>query len=519
MMSIIFLQRLITYGPAIISGILLILCFPTIDLFLIAWIALVPFLLSLYDKKPKQAFKAGIFLGMPYFFGTLYWIYHSINHYGGISLVTSIAIVILLCFYLSLYIGIFAFLFSITIRNTKLPALLVAPVFWVVLEFLRSYLFTGFPWSSIGYTQYKFLTVIQIADITGIYGISFLVVAVNGALADIFLIKRRTKDMPLFPLSQTVIGLVVLLVFTLATIIYGQIRLREERPGNQFKASIIQGNIEQDKKWEPSYQNTVIEIYKDLSLKAISSSPSIIIWPETAVPFFFETDRVYTKELVDFQNQLNTYLLFGSVLIKGKTDERYLLSNSAVLLDKAGKVDYMYDKIHLVPFGEYVPLQKILFFLNKLVVGIGDYTRGDHYLRAETPFGDFAPLICYEIIFPGLVRKFYSNGGDFIVNITNDAWFGRTTGPFQHFSMTVFRAIENRKPVIRAANTGISGFIDSNGRIISKTNLFQMAVLTRDITTDSTGSFYAKYGDLFSYIWVVFSIVLLTNLFGKIRKK
>jgi apolipoprotein N-acyltransferase len=519
MMSIIFLQRLITYGPAIISGILLILCFPTIDLFLIAWIALVPFLLSLYDKKPKQAFKAGIFLGMPYFFGTLYWIYHSINHYGGISLVTSIAIVILLCFYLSLYIGIFAFLFSITIRNTKLPALLIAPVFWVVLEFLRSYLFTGFPWSSIGYTQYKFLTVIQIADITGIYGISFLVVAVNGALADIFLIKRRTKDMPLFPLSQTVIGLVVLLVFTLATIIYGQIRLREERPGNRFKASIIQGNIEQDKKWEPSYQNAVIEIYNDLSLKAISSSPSIIIWPETAVPFFFETDRVYTKELVDFQNQLNTYLLFGSVLIKGKTDERYLLSNSAVLLDKAGKVDYMYDKIHLVPFGEYVPLQKILFFLNKLVVGIGDYTRGDQYLRAETPFGDFAPLICYEIIFPGLVRKFYSNGGDFIVNITNDAWFGRTTGPFQHFSMTVFRAIENRKPVIRAANTGISGFIDSNGRIISKTNLFQMAVLTRDITTDSTRSFYAKYGDLFSYIWVVFSIILLTNLFGKTRKK
>src|SRR4030042_27696 len=507
------------YALASISGLLLILCFPTIDLFGLAWIALVPFLLSLYDRKPKQAFMTGLFFGIPYFFGTLYWIYHSINHYGGIPFVASIAIVVLLCFYLSLYMGIFALLFSVTIKTTKLPALFIAPVFWVVLEFLRSYLFTGFPWSSMGYTQYKFLTVIQIADITGIYGVSFLVVAVNGAIADIFLIRRRLRDMPLFPLSQIVIGLVVLLVFTLATIIYGQIRLREKTPGNTFNASIIMGNIEQDKKWEPSYQNAVIEIYKDFSLKAISSSPSIIIWPETAVPFFFETDRVYTKELVDFQNQLNTYLLFGSVLIKGKTDKRYLLSNSAVLLDKAGKVDYMYDKIHLVPFGEYVPLQKILFFLNKLVVGIGDYTPGDHYLRAETPFGDFAPLICYEIIFPGLVRKFYSNGGDFIVNITNDAWFGRTKGPFQHFSMTVFRAIENRKPVIRAANTGISGFIDSNGRIISKTNLFQMAVLTGDITTDSTRSFYAKYGDLFSYIWVVFSIVLLTNLFGKTRKK
>jgi apolipoprotein N-acyltransferase len=506
------------YALASISGLLLILCFPTIDLFGLAWIALVPFLLSLYDRKPKQAFMTGLFFGIPYFFGTLYWIYYSINHYGGIPFVASIAIVVLLCFYLSLYTGFFALLFSITIKTTKLPALFIAPVFWVVLEFLRSYLFTGFPWSSMGYTQYKFLTVIQIADITGIYGVSFLVVAVNGAIADIFLIRRRLRDMPLFPLSQTVIGLFVLFLFIISTFIYGHWRLGEERHGKQLNASIIQGNIEQDKKWEPAYQDSVIESYMNLSLKAVSSSPSIIIWPETAVPFFFKTDHEYTKKLLGFQKQLDSYLLFGSVLVKGKKDERYVLSNSAVLLDKAGKVTYIYDKIHLVPFGEYVPLQKVLFFVDKLVAGIGDYTRGDHYFRAETPSGDFAALICYEIIFPGLVRKFYSNGGDFIVNITNDAWFGRTTGPYQHFSMAVFRAVENRKPVIRAANTGISGFIDSNGRIISKTNLFQQVILTEDIKTDSTKSFYAKYGDLFSYIWIIFSIILLTNLFGKARR-
>jgi apolipoprotein N-acyltransferase len=494
-----------------------VLCYPTIDLFPVAWIALIPFLLSLYDKKPKQAFKTGIVLGIPYFFGTLYWIYHSINHYGGISLITSIVIVILLCLYLSLYIGVFAFLFSTTIRLTKLPALLIAPVFWVVLEFLRSYAFTGFPWSSIGYSQYKFLTVIQIADITGVYGVSFLVVAVNGALADIFLIKQRTKDMPLFPLSYTVIGFSVLAVFLIFTVIYGQIRLREERPGKQFRVSIVQGNIEQDKKWEPSYQNDVLEIYKDLSLKTAAAEPSMIVWPETAVPFFFKTDKKYSEELVDFQKTLNTYLLFGSVLIKDKTDNRYTLSNSAVLLDDTGKASYIYDKIHLVPFGEYVPLQKVLFFINKLVVGIGDYTRGTHYIKAMTPYGNFGTLICYEIVFPGLVRKFFSNGGDFMVNITNDAWFGKTTGPYQHFSMAVFRAVENRKPVIRSANTGISGFIDSNGRIISKTGLFQRTILTEVIKTDSHRSFYSKYGDLFSYVWIIFSIILLANLFGKTR--
>jgi apolipoprotein N-acyltransferase len=275
MVSPALLKHLITYGPALISGILLVLCFPTIDLYLIAWIALVPLLLSLYNKSPKEAFKTGFVFGIPYFFGTLYWIYHSINHYGGVSFISSVAIVVLLCLYLSLYPGVFAVLFNIAIRNTKLPALLVAPAFWVVLEFLRSYVFTGFPWSSIGYTQYKFLTLIQIADITGIYGISFLVVAVNGALADIFLLKRRTKDMPLFPLSYSVIGFAALIVFVVSSAIYGQIRLGEERPGKLIRAAIIQGNIEQDKKWAPSYQDEVIESIKTF-LKA-ASSPSLVV--------------------------------------------------------------------------------------------------------------------------------------------------------------------------------------------------------------------------------------------------
>jgi apolipoprotein N-acyltransferase len=511
------LTSLIMYGPACISGILLALCFPTLDLFLVAWIAFVPFLLSLYDKNPKQAFKAGLFLGIPYFFGTLYWIYHSINHYGGISFVTSIILVILLCLYLSLYPAIFAFLFTITIRKTKLPALFIAPLFWVVLEFLRSYLFTGFPWSSIGYTQYKFLAIIQIADITGIYGISFLVLAVNGAIADIFLLRRRTNDMPLFPLSPSLIGYTFLALIFIITIVYGQVRLRQERPGRHITASIIQGNIEQDKKWEPSYQKNVIDIYTQLSHKAAVASPSLIVWPETAVPFFFESDRELTEELLFMHKELNTYLLFGSVLIKGKTEERYALSNSAVLLNQDGMVVYKYDKIHLVPFGEYIPLQNILFFIHKLVVDIGDYTRGNNYIKANTPFGDFTTLICYEIIFPGLVRKFFSTGGDFMVNITNDAWFGRTTGPYQHFSMAVFRAIENRKPVIRAANTGISGFINSNGIILSKTDIFQRGILNADIKTDSSKTFYSKYGDLFSYFCIILSIVLLANLLTKPR--
>jgi apolipoprotein N-acyltransferase len=378
--------------------------------------------------------------------------------------------------------------------------------------------FTGFPWSSIGYSQYKFLSIIQIADITGIYGVSFLIVAVNEAVAELLLIRRRIREMPLFTVSLSIIWVSFLLLFVSSSLIYGQWRLSQERPGTALRASVIQGNIEQDKKWDPAHQDAVMETYSGLSLHAVSSSPNIIVWPETSVPFFFGTDREYTEKLTLLQNQLNAYLLFGSVLLKEKRQERTLLSNSALLIDKTGNVVYVYDKIHLVPFGEYVPLQKFFFFIDKLVVGIGDYIQGDRSEIAETPFGGFATLICYEVIFPGLVRKFYVKGGDFIVNITNDAWFGKTTGPYQHFSIAVFRAVENRKPLIRAANTGISGFIDSNGRILTKTSLFQQTILTTEIKTDSMKSFYTKYGDLFSYFCIVSSILLLANILSRVRR-
>jgi apolipoprotein N-acyltransferase len=406
-----------------------------------------------------------------------------------------------------------------TIKRTNLGSLFIAPIFWVVLEYLRSYLFTGFPWSSIGYTQYKLLTLIQIADITGIYGVSFLVVAVNGALADIFFIRKRLKDMPLFPLSQTVIGFSALAIIIIISIIYGHWKLGQQVSGKHITVSIVQGNIEQDKKWEPAYQRSVIDTYQNLSYEAAHSSPSMIVWPETAVPFMFRTDESFTKELLHFQRKIDTYLLFGSILFKEKKGEESFFSNSAVLLDKTGNSVYEYDKIHLVPFGEYVPLQRVIFFVNKLVVGIGDYSKGTQYSVAETPFGSFATVVCYEIIFPGLVRKFFIDKGNFLVNITNDAWFGRTTGPYQHFSMAVFRAIENRKPIIRAANTGISGFIDSKGRIISQTELLQEGILTGTIKTIETRSFYTKYGDLFSYMCFILSIVILGNFLGMSRKK
>jgi apolipoprotein N-acyltransferase len=504
------------YGPALLTGLLLFLSFLQIDLYLLAWVALTPLLVSLYDLRKKEAFKAGFLAGGIYFFGTIYWIYHALHNYGSFPLVPSLLLVLLLSLYLSLYPAIFSYFYSSLIRKTDFPALFIAPVLWTPLEFIRSYALTGFPWASLGYSQYAFLPAIQIADITGIYGVSFLIVAINGAVADIFLLKRRRLDKPLYSLVPTASGFACLLIIIIAAFSYGFYRLHSERAGTKIKAAVVQGNIEQDRKWEPAFKNEVIAAYKELSIAAAKEKPDIIIWPETAIPFIFKKDKERTEALISFQKELGSYLLFGSILVKEKGNikdkaSELAYTNSAVLLDRNGNVLYTYDKIRLVPFGEYVPLRELLFFIDKLAFGFGtgDYTPGSSYIKAETSFGSFGVPICYEIIFPGLVRKFYTKGGDFIVTITNDAWFGKTSGPYQHFNKAVFRAIENRKPVIRAANTGFSGFIDSNGRIISKTDLFERTFMVKEIYTDKTRSVYTKYGDIFSFLCIVCSLLLL----------
>ena len=491
---------------AFFSGALLILAFPTFDLFPLAWVAFVPLLLSLYATDNREAFRAGFLFGIVSFFGTTYWIYHSVNHYGSIPFFPSLLLVFALCLYLALYPALFSILFASVVRRSSLPALIIAPLFWTVCEFARSYVFTGFPWSSLGYSQYLFLPVIQIADITGIYGISFLVMAVNGAIADVLLLKRRRDDKPLFPSMPTFIGWIALGVVLIFTLSYGFWRLHQDRTAGFVQIAVVQGNIEQDKKWDKSFQNYVINTYRNLSLTAAQTKPDLIIWPESAVPFVFGRDKEMTHEHIEFQKTLDSYLLFGTILQKDPKLNTY--SNGAALLSKDGSLSYVYDKIHLVPFGEYVPLRPLLFFVDKLAYGIGDYVAGDNYIRAVAPFGSFATLICYESVFPGLARKFYVRGGDFMVTITNDAWFGTTNGPYQHFSMAVFRAVENRKPMVRAANSGISGFIDSSGRIVSTTELMTRTVIKEKIGLDKTITVYSKFGDLFSFFCIAFSILI-----------
>ncbi|MDA8090249.1 MAG: apolipoprotein N-acyltransferase [Nitrospiraceae bacterium] len=492
------------YLMSAFSGLMLVFTFAPYGLFGLAWVALVPFFLSIEEMPASAAAKAGFTMGFFYFFGTTYWIYHSMHDYGGMGLVTSLAIVIALASYLSLYTAAFALLYTAKIRHTKAPALLVAPVLWVSLEYLRSYFLTGFPWSTLGYSQWNFLRVIQIADITGVYGISFLLVAVNAAVADFFLIKRRMKRMPLYPLSYVVTGYICLAGLLAATFLYGSFRLKQIRPGHPLKVSIVQGDIDQSEKWDQRYENQVFSIYKNLTTGAIDQTPNLIVWPESSLPFAFNDQEPAVKELENIQGASHIPVLIGAMRQRSSGN----FSNSAVLI-AGGRPAYFYDKIHLVPFGEYVPLKKVLFFVNKLSDAIGDFEPGDDYTQGGIGHDRFATLICYEMAFPGLVRKFFRTGGDFMVTITNDAWFGRSTGPYQNWSMAALRAVENRKPVIRAANSGISGFFTSSGAVIEHTGLFERRTVTATVMTDSTITFYTRFGDLFSYLSILTALFML----------
>ncbi len=499
---------------SVISGILLVLSFPSFNVYPLAWFSLVPLLLAIMSKDSSN-FYTGLVTGIVYFMGTVYWVFHSMYVYGHIPAIASLLLLVILCLYLALYTGLFAVTFHYIYSRLDLPALLIVPVVWITLEYARTYLLTGFPWSLLGYTQYSFLSLIQISDVTGVYGISFLVAAVNGLIFD--LIRHEKTVESGWTLSRHVkSGAIVVAIVMIAALAYGSAQLKHDEPIENVKVSVLQGNIDQDKKWDKKHQREVIDIYKNLTLEAVSNKPDLVVWPESALPFIFGYDKDLTDEIMDLQKQINSHMLIGSVLVKGSEKGKSLLSNSVIMLSPGTDSVEVYDKIHLVPFGEYVPMGRLFPFIKKMVTAVGDFVKSDEVIVMKTPFAKIGNLICYEIAFPGLVRKFIDKGANLIITVTNDAWFGRTSAPYQHFSMAVFRAIENRVPVARSANTGISGFIDSRGRILKESDIFVQASLTGKLTAGSEQSFYTRHGDIFAYVCLFLTFIMV--LLGMSRK-
>ena len=429
------------------------------------------------------------------------------TQYGGMPLWLSFMVLLLLSVYLGLYTGLFGYLIKLISDKTSIPLPVAAPLLWVSLEFLKAHLISGFPWASLGYSQYKFLHIIQIADITGVYGVSFLIVAVNAALFSLFLLRKEgvlRNRIRVISISSVVFLLVL-------SLCYGYYRLSRDYNSTDrgVKIAVAQGNIPQNLKWDRSFKRRTVDIYKRLTNEAAGHNPDLVIWPETAAPFFFQEDSQYRDEILDIASAGHTYLLFGNPAYEITDNNVQSMLNSAYLISPDRETLARYDKIHLVPFGEYVPLSKILFFIEKITEGTGDFTPGRDYVVMELPQGKFGVVICYEVIFPGLVRKFVRDGAEFMATITNDAWFGKTSAPYQHFTMAVFRSVENRIYFARSANTGISGFISPKGEILQASPIFEESLLIRNIFPSDTKTFYTKHGDMFAYGAILITCIML----------
>mgnify|MGYP001173725110 CR=1 FL=1 len=480
---------------ALLTGVLLVFSFPRHGVGLLAWIAFVPLLLTLQEtRKPFRAALWGFLTGMIVHVGLLYWIAQVIVMYGDLPPYIAVSAMILLSCVLSLYFSLFSAAL-VFLRNRGFSEIVSAPLLWVGLEYLKSHLFTGFPWENLAYSQYKYLTIIQFTDITGTYGLSFIIVFVNVLVFD--LISHRQHRGNLAP--EVLAGcLIPALLIGYGTFSLNRVNAELKR-AEAMEVSLIQGNIDQNIKWNPQHQEESIEIYKNMSLVKAPVGRGLIVWPETATPFFFQEKHDLSKIVRGIPRLTSDWLLFGSpsYLEEGK---RTSYMNSAFLLSPDGKVAGKYDKVHLVPYGEYVPLRNYFPFINKLVAGIGDFRKGEGNVPLAFGNHSLGILICYEGIFPELSRAYKKEGAKLLVNITNDAWFGRTSAPYQHLSMTVFRAVENRVFFLRSANTGISAIISPSGKIIKRTGLFERTTLRGSVKFLDRKTIYALYGDVFVYI-------------------
>ncbi|GAW67462.1 apolipoprotein N-acyltransferase [Geoanaerobacter pelophilus] len=494
------------YLLALLSGGMLALSFPEPGISALAWIAFVPLFLAAAGASPAAGFRLGFTAGCAAYAGILYWLNIVMTTYGKLPAAASAALYLALAGYLALYPGVVIWL-ARRCESKRIGLLISFPLFWVAGELIRSYLLTGFPWANLGYSQYRTLPLIQISDLTGVYGVSFLVAFANVVFYRIWVSMRHRERYP-------ATALLLLLLLIAATMGYGVIALSRPEKGPLQQVLMVQGNIRQEHKWDPAFQASTVATYERLTRKGVESPGTLVVWPESALPFFLQSEPAYAARVKALAADLKSYLLTGSPAYDKEGGElRYL--NSAFLISPGGAVTGRSDKLHLVPFGEYVPLSSLLPFVNKLVQGIGDFSPGKAAVPLDTANGKIGVLVCFEGIFPEVSRAYVRSGATMLVNITNDAWFGRSSAPYQHLSMTVFRAVENRVPLVRAANTGISSVIDGKGHIRGMTQIFEEATLSAQVRMGTGGTFYSRYGDIFALLCLAASIALGAESFKK----
>jgi apolipoprotein N-acyltransferase len=399
-------------------------------------------------------------------------------------------------------------------RQTRIPAVLTMPIAWTAVEWFRTWFPVGFPWNLLGYTAYKNLELIQFAEFTGVYGVSALIVFFN-AVVYVVIFRRgayRLQTVSLSTLTAMMIALVAFGAWRISD-------LKSAPSAGNFKVAMVQGNIPQSLKWDPKFLPQSYGVYQDETADAAKRGADLVVWPEAAAAFLFQPDDQYPAELAsdaEYRTALLTLaknqrepILFGAPAL-ARADGRLGFYNRAYLVSAngQGEVDAHYDKIELVPFGEYVPARAILgYFVNRVVEGFGDLIPGKEQTLFNLKGAKLGILICYESIFPDLTRREVNEGANVLVNITNDAWYGESSAPYQVLAMAALRSVETKVPMVRVANTGFSALIEPSGRITQRTPLFKRGTTIVDVSWRPVRTLYTMVGDLFAEICCVLTVI------------
>jgi apolipoprotein N-acyltransferase len=489
--------------------VLLILSFPKFGHALVAWIALVPLLVALHGAIGWRAARLGYVTGAVSAIGLLYWTAFVVFQYGGgIPRVVAVLITLALCFAFAVFPLLFGWATGRLVAAFGTRGLLGAPFLWVGSELLRVHTFFQFPWCLLGYSQQPLTPAIQIASVTAVYGVSFVLVATSALLAMAILDARERR--------LGLLGLVTLQAFVWG--VGSWMLARPLHESGRLTVGLVQGGIRQEDKWLPENAWSNVSRHLELTREAARRGARLVVWPESAVPFLYDEEPALSAQLQELVRRQGLYLYFGNDDREPPPQARVFVG--AKLLAPDGEVTARYRKMHLVPFGEYVPL-KVLFTFGgrvtaKVVQEVSDFTPGTDAVNVAVEGHRVGGYICYEAIFPALVRRFPADGAELLVNITNDAWYGTTSAPYQHLAMAAFRAVENGRYMVRAANTGITAVVDPRGRILEQTKLFDRAVLVREVPFVAETTFYTRHGDLFAHAC---SAVALAALGATVKRR
>ncbi len=461
-----------------------------------ALVAIVPLLVTVAGWRGRpgdfrgQPFRRGAALGaaagLVHYLGTIYWTGAVVETFGGLPGIVAWLCAALLALYMAAYTALACGLIGVTVQRLGALGLLMAPVAWVAAEFARGHVLGGFPWIPLGSAVVTLVPVAQLASLVGVYGLSFFLVTLGTLVALALATDGRTR----------VAAAAAAVSLLLSVSVWGSLRVadaRLTREGTPLTVGLIQPNISQADKWNRAMVGEIGRRFTALTRRAVADGAEAVLWPESSTPYLFNEDPVQSEAVRALVRESGVPLLFGTDEVERGSPDKYY--NSAFVLDPTGAVAAVYRKIQLVPFGEFVPLKQLLFFVAPLVEAVSEFTPGDRVTML--PLGEHmaSTAICYEVVYPHLIRRGVLEGAELLTTITNDAWYGDSSAPYQHFELASMRAIEQGRYLARAANTGISGIIDPYGRPVVATRVFEEAVVTGEIRFLQSHTLYATIGD------------------------